>query len=86
MTPPIRPSVFFDGRVASSLSRRQSAAMEEKILACFTWPHIMTSVMPSRLQMSISLPSWPSEIQWQRSASGSTSCEASSWMAMTVIS
>ena len=49
MTPPIRPSVFFEGRVASSLTRRQSAAMEEKILACFTWPHIMTSVMPSLL-------------------------------------
>ena len=57
-------------------------AIEEKIFACFTWPHIMTSVMPSRLQISISLLSWPSEIQWQRSASASTSWDASSWMAI----
>ena len=41
MTPPIRPSVFFEGRLASSLTRRQSGVMEEKILACFTCPHIL---------------------------------------------
>ena len=52
--------------MASSLTRRQSGRMEEKILACFTWPHIMTSVMPSCFRMSISLLSWPREIQWQR--------------------
>ena len=60
--------------------------MDEKILACFTWPHITTSVMSSSLRISISLQSWPSEIQWQRGASDSTSAEASSWMAMTVTS
>ena len=55
--------------------------MEEKILACFTCPHIITCVMPSCWQMSISLLSAPSEIQWQRAASGSISGDASSLIA-----
>ena len=54
-TPPISASVFFCGSEASSLTSRQSGTMREKILACFTCPDIMTSVMPSSLQMSISL-------------------------------
>ena len=33
---------------------RQSGRMDEKMLACFTWPAIMTSLMPSRLRISIS--------------------------------
>src|SRR5579883_3050322 len=86
ITPPISPSVFFEGSVANSLTRRQSGRIDEKIFACFTCPHIITSVMPSCLQMSMSLLSWPSEIQWHRAASDSTSFGASSWMAMTVTS
>ena len=50
MTPPIRPSVFFEGSAASSFTRRQSGRIEEKIFACFTWPHMTTSVMPSCFQ------------------------------------
>ena len=63
MTPPISPSVFCEGSEASSLTSRQSGTIDEKILACFTWPHITTSVMPSFFRMSISLLSCPSEIQ-----------------------
>src|ERR1035438_9975123 len=71
--PPISPSVFFQGSVASSLASRQSGRIDEKILACFTWPAITTSVMPSSLRMSISLLSCPSESQCQWGASVSTS-------------
>jgi len=35
MTPPIRPSVFFEGSESSSLARRQSGRIDEKMLACF---------------------------------------------------
>ena len=87
MTPPIRPSVFFEGSEASSLTRRQSGRMEEKILACFTWPHMITSVMPSALQDVDQL----AELRRARSSGSGRPAlrsrgEASSWMAMTVTS
>ena len=64
----------------------QSGLIEEKIFACFTWPAIMIWVMPSSLQISISRPNWPSETQWQRAATASTSGEASSLMAIATAS
>ncbi len=79
-------SVFFSLSEASSLNRRQSGRMEEKIWACLTCPAMMTSSMPSRLRMSMSRLSSPSEIQWQREARGSMSGEASSLMPMTTTS
>ena len=68
LTPPISASVFFDGSAASSLTSRQSGRMEEKIFACFTWPAIMTSVMPSACRSRSACSAAPSEIQWQRGA------------------
>ena len=85
-TPPISASVFFSRSDASSLNSRQSGRIEEKMLACFTCPAIMTSVMRSSLQISISRLSWPSEIQWQRAASFSISGEASSRMPIATTS
>ena len=62
-TAPISESVFFDASEASSLIRRQSGRIEEKIWACLTWPAMMTSWIPSLFRMSISRLSSPSEIQ-----------------------
>ena len=62
-TPPINASVFFCFRPASSFTSFQSGRMDEKILACFTCPAIITSVMPSSFRISINRESWPSEIQ-----------------------
>ena len=52
----------------SSFTSRQSGTMEEKILACFTWPHIMNWVIFSSWQISISLLSWPERDPVQRAA------------------
>ncbi len=79
-TPPISASVFLAGSDASSFISRQSGRIEEKMLACFTWPAIITSRTPSAFRISISRPNCPREIQWQRGASVSISDEASSLM------
>src|SRR5689334_11250127 len=85
-TPPIRASVFFASSDISSLAKRQSGTMDEKILTCFTCPHIITWRIPSCLQISISLPRAPKEIQWHRAANDSISGDASSLMAMATTS
>ena len=59
MTPPMRASVFFASSDVSSLNSRQSGRIEEKILTCFTCPHIITCGMPSSCRISMSLPSAP---------------------------
>ena len=41
-TPPISASVFLASSDASSLTKRQSGTIEEKILTCLTCPHIIT--------------------------------------------
>ena len=49
-TAPSSMSVLRVRRFSSSLARRQSGRMEEKIWVCFTWPAITARVTPSALE------------------------------------
>jgi hypothetical protein len=55
--------VFFARSDVSTFSRRQSGRMDEKMLACFTCPAMISSVSCSSLRISISRLSWPMDTQ-----------------------
>ena len=70
-TPPISASVFFAASDASSLTRRQSGRIERENLRVLHLPgHRSPRRCLRACRISISRLSSPSEIQWQRAASG----------------
>src|SRR5262249_25336604 len=60
---PISESVLRVPSESNTLASFQSGLMLEKICLCLTWPAITARLTPSRLNVSISLESSPSDIQ-----------------------
>src|SRR5208283_1679185 len=73
---PRRLSVLRVRRLRSSLARRQSGRMLEKIWVCLTWPAMTARVTPAARKVSMRRESSPSESQWTRMA-GSAAARAS---------
>ena len=74
-TAPIRLSVFWKARRASTPSSFRSGTMPEKIRRCLTCPAMIASRAPACCRIEMARPSWPRPIQWSSSTSASSSAD-----------